>query len=156
MLAETMNIDGGSAIAVIVIVAFAIERSVTGLLFLLPFNKRWAQRFPDPALLENPAKKARAEKTQKLLYYLFAGTLGLIIACFGNVRLLHALGLNDSRIVLDIFVTALVLVAGSDILGHIQKLSGAPGSGKSSQQPIEITGKLILEESGEKKRTESA
>jgi hypothetical protein len=152
MLAETMNIDGGSAIAVIVIVAFAIERSVTGLLFLLPFNKQWAQRFPDPASLEKPTEKARAEKKQKLLYYGFASLLGLIVAGFGNVRLLHALGLNDSRLVLDIFVTVLVLIAGSDILGHIQKLSGAPGSGKSSQQPIEISGRLILEESGEKKQ----
>src|SRR5437879_4657180 len=105
MLAETTNIDGGSAIAVIVIVAFAIERSVTGLLFLLLFNQQWAQRFPDPASLEKPAEKARAEKKQKLLYYVFASLLGLIIAGFGNVRLLHALGLNDSRLILDIFVT---------------------------------------------------
>ena len=155
MLAQT-SIDGGSAIAVIVIVAFAIERTVTGLLFLLPFNKQWAQRFPDPALLADAAEKARAEKRQKLLYYAFASVFGLIVACFGNVRLLHALGMTDSRVGLDIFLTALVLVAGSDILGHVQKLSGVPGSGKlAQQQPIEITGKLILEEGTQRKSAES-
>jgi len=79
----------------------------------------------------------------------------LIIAWVGNVRLLHALGLTDSRVVLDIFVTVLVLVAGSDILAHVTKLSGAPGSGTSSQRPIEITGKLVLEE-GTLKKSEAA
>jgi hypothetical protein len=52
-------------------------------------------------------------------------------------------------------VTVLVLVAGSDILAHVTKLSGAPGSGTSSQQPIEITGKLVLEE-GTLKKSEAA
>ena len=69
--------------------------------------------------------------------------------------MLHALGLTDSRVVLDIFVTVLVLVAGSDILAHVTRLSGAPGSGTPSQQPIEITGKLVLEE-GTLKKSEAA
>ena len=75
----------------------------------------------------------------------------MIIAWVGNVRLLHALGTDDWRVVIDIFVTVLVLVAGSDILAHVTKLSGAPGSGTSSKQPIEITGKLVLEEGTLKK-----
>ena len=155
MLAETLDIGGGSAIAVVVIIAFAIERTVTALLFLLPFNHTWARYFPDPASIQDPGKRIQAERRARLIYYSLASFLALIIAWVGNVRLLHALGLTDSRVVLDIFVTVLVLVAGSDILAHVTKLSGAPGSGASSQQPIEITGKLVLEE-GTLKKSEAA
>ncbi len=136
MLAETLDIGGGSAIAVVVIIAFAIERTVTAVLFLLPFNHTWARYFPDPASIQDPGKRIQAERRQRLIYYSLASLLGLIIAWVGNVRLLHALGLTDSRVVLDIFVTVLVLVT-------------------SSQQPIEITGKLVLEE-GTLKKSEAA
>ena len=125
MLAETLDIGGGSAIAVVVIIAFAIERTVTAVLFLLPFNHTWARYFPDPASVQDPGKRIQAERRQRLIYYSLASLLGLIIAWIGNVRLLHALGLTDSRVVLDIFVTVLVFVAGSDILAQVTKLSGA-------------------------------
>jgi len=126
MLAETLDIGGGSAIAVVVIIAFAIERTVTAVLFLLPFNHTWARYFPDPASVQDPGKRIQAERRQRLIYYSLASFLGLIIAWVGNVRLLHALGLTDSRVVLDIFVTVLVLVAGSDILAHSRNFRALP------------------------------
>ena len=66
MLAETLDIGGGSAIAVVVIIAFAIERTVTAVLFLLPFNHTWARYFPDPASVQDPENGFKLRGTKDL------------------------------------------------------------------------------------------
>jgi hypothetical protein len=72
-----MKIDGISALAVILIASFAIDRIVTGLLFLLSFLERWERAFPDPATVEDTLARVRAEKKQKLGYFIFAALLGV-------------------------------------------------------------------------------
>jgi hypothetical protein len=51
----------------------------------------------------------------------------------------------------DAFLTWLVLVGGAESVAKLVKGYGDHGGGKSESQPIEITGKLTLEERPEKK-----
>jgi hypothetical protein len=159
-----MKIDGVSAIVVIVIASFAIDRIVTGLLFLLPFIKPWSRAFPDPSTYKDALEYANAVKRQKLIYFIFAGILGGVIVYFGDLRIFYALGFTGDKEgftgdkgnilnnILNYTITGLILIGGSDrIASVILKSSGTPGAEKVSQSPIQITGRLVLEgEEGKK------
>jgi hypothetical protein len=181
MIAQTMPLDGVSAIALVLIASFAIDRVVSGLLFLLSFNKKWAHWFPEPMLIDKPAQRMAAERRQKLIYFILAGFLGMIVlAGLGHVRILTAMGLRPEPAVvtsaaatppgispspspapsvrlqisqslfsfLDIVFTGLLLMGGADSISRVLKLPGVPGAESPSPRPIEITGKLTLEERG--------
>jgi hypothetical protein len=149
------GIGGISTLVLILILSFAIDRVVKAVLFLLSFGGLWTKRFPDPLLLEDPTERAKAEKQQKLIYYLFAGFLGLIVvAIYGNVRVFRALGYQAANVVLDAIVTGIILMAGSEVISKVLQISGMGGASESTSQPIEITGKLILENKGSTKPDE--
>jgi len=57
---------------------------------------------------------------------------------------LKALG-YDAKKGLDAVVTGIVLMGGSDFIGKLLQMSGVGGATESKAQPIEITGKLVLE-----------
>jgi len=150
------SIGGVSTLVLILILSFAIDRVVKAVLFLLSFLGLWARRFPDPLLLEDPTERAKAEKQQKLIYYILAGFLGLVVvAIYGNVRVFQALGYQAANVVLDSIATGIILMAGSDVISKVMQLSGMGGTSESSSQPIEITGKLILENKSSTKPDES-
>lgn len=141
------NIGGINTIVLVLVVSFAIDRLVNTVLFALPFFKAWDRRFPDPRTLDNLADRTRAENALKFAYVAFAIVLAVpILAYFGNIRILQGLNVpaNPS---LDILVTGLILVGGSDFVGRLLQLSGAYGGETSASQPIEITGRLVLEQS---------
>src|SRR2546422_5875347 len=119
-----MKIDGVSAIAVIVIVAFAIERMVTGVLFALSFFKFWTRTFPDPMMIPDAIERAHAEKKQKLIYFVLASLLGVLFARYGGVRIFEALGFTNIPVFLDTVVTALIWVAGSARIAAIVHMPG--------------------------------
>jgi hypothetical protein len=179
-------LDGVSAIALVLIASFAIDRVVTGLLFLLGFNKKWAKWCPDPKLIEETAPRIAAERRQKLAYFLLAGFFGIIVlAGLGHVRILTAMGLRPEPAVvtsatvtptgaspspspapaatlgisqslfsfLDILFTGLLLMGGADSISRVLKLPGVPGAESPPPRPIEITGKLTLEERGSADRS---
>ncbi len=162
--------DGVTAIAVIVIASFAIDRIATGSLFLLSFIKPWTRFFPDPATIKDDGGRSKtkaalilpagvqattvrkrdidrptAEKRLKLAYHVLASILGIgVLAGLGKIWIFTAVGFPVPGI-LDAIVTGLILVAGADRLAAIIKMPGAPGVEKSEPRPIEITGRLILE-----------
>lgn len=179
-----MRSDPINVLVLILITSFAIDRVVTGTLFSLSFSKTWARRFPDAALLSEGEERMRAEKKQKLIYFVMAGLLGIVVmAGFGNIRLLTALGVQPKPNVtvaanqpaaapstqatdpantppkpktplfvwLDLVLTGLILMGGADRISQIMKDHGAPSGGKPASQPIEITGKLVLEDLSGKK-----
>lgn len=140
-----MRMDGVTLVSVILIASFGIERIVNGLLFLLSFVKPWARRFPDPALIEGVIEKAKARKKGKLVYFALAGILGIVVMAYlGNIRLLHAVGI-ETKAAFDVILTGLILVGGSDRIGELLKMPGAPGVAKPEPSPLEITGTLTLE-----------
>lgn len=147
-----MPIDGVSALAVILIASFGIDRVVTGSLFLLSFVKPWNRAFPRPSEIADTAERSRAERKHKLVYFILAGLLGgVVLAFFGEVRIFHALGFTRTNYILDSIMTGLILIAGADRISEVLKLApGSPGEKPPSSPPIEITGRLILED--EKRR----
>jgi hypothetical protein len=139
------KIDGVSAIAVVLIASFAVDRIVTAILFLLAYNGRWKRRFPEPDLQPEGAARGSAARNLKLAYFCIGAILAIpLIAGFGKIRIRAALGFPTNRF-LDIVVTGLVLIGGSDRVAELLKLGGS-GEGKSEAKPITITGKLVLED----------
>jgi len=147
------RLDGITVIAIVLMASFAIDRIVTGALFLLSFSDRWTRRFPDPDAVSDPAERVRARNRQKLLYFCFAALLALpVLAGYGRVRILAALGFPTNA-VFDVILTGLILVGGSDRVADILKLPGARGGEKAEPKPITIQGTLVVEE---RPRTEGA
>ena len=148
-----MKIDGVSAIVVIVIASFAVDRIVTGLLFLLSYIKPWSRTFPAPATTKDALEHENAVKRKKLIYFVFAGILAGLIVYYGDMGIFTALKFGEANTILDYIVTGLILMGGSDrIASVILKTSGTSGAETSSSSaPIEITGKLTLEGEGGKK-----
>ena len=147
------RIDGVTALALVLIASFAIDRIVTGSLFLLSFIGAWDRRFPDPASVKDEVERARAEKKHKLVYFAIAGILGgVVLVWIGNFRILSAVLRSQDKSfpsvnpVLDTIITALLLMGGADRLAQVLKMPGASGGEKSESKPIQITGKLILEQ----------
>jgi hypothetical protein len=152
--------DPIKVIGVILITSFLLDRIVAGLFFLLEFSERWRKFLPDPDALRDPKERAAAARKRKLVYAASAGFLGTtIIAWYLNIRLLTLTNLLTKdppsdffqpHALLDIILTGLILVGGADRIAEALKLLGGPSTAtslpeKSSSQPIEITGKLILE-----------
>ena len=142
------SITGVSTMVLIMVLSFALERIVKAILFLLSFVRAWARRFPDPLMITDPIRRAKAERKKTLAHFVFAGILALIfIATWGQIRLFIALGIKDPNALLDILVTTIALVGGSDLTSKIVPLLGKGDSVESSNQPITITGRLILDNS---------
>lgn len=136
-----MILDGISAIAVIIILSFGIDRIVTGMLFLLSFVRAWEARFPAPS----SDAPARGAKRYKLVYFTLAGVLAIVVlAMFGHVRIFEALGFAHMPEYLDIVMTGLILIGGADRMVATINFAGGLGGGAQSG-PVEVTGKLVLE-----------
>ncbi len=149
---ELTKTDGVTAIAMILIASFAIDRIVVGLLFLFGFLPGWKRAFPEPALLADPGARAGAERKRKLIYFVFAGVLaGLFLAGYGQDRILKAAGFSINPI-LDTIMTGLILMGGADRMTELLKMVGVQNAEKleAPARPIEITGRLILEEPADK------
>jgi hypothetical protein len=138
-----MRHDGVSVTAMMALAAFAVERVTTGILFLLSCWGAWRAEYPDPGSLTNSEQIGRAKRKSKLAYFILASALVLVVVKWSpEIRILHALNLDASP-VLDIALTCLVLVAGSDRIGDFLKGEGGAGAEKASK-PVEIVGRVQL------------
>ena len=144
-----MMINGVNVMVLIVVLSFVLDRIVKAILFLLLFVRAWTRRFPDPLIITDPIRRTKAERKQTLAYFVLAGILALIVAIQGKISLLIVLGIKDPKPLLDILVTTIMLVGGSDITSKIEPLFGKGDSDsvELSDKPIAITGRLILDNS---------
>jgi len=147
------KLDGVTAVAVVLIASFAIDRIVAGCLFALSLSKAWDRRFPDPSSIADESDRRRAEKKQKVVYFILAATLGVVVlAWLGNIRILsavlHSSGSTQPTVnpILDTIVTGLLLTGGADRLAQFLKAPGEAGAQKGESKPIQITGKLVLDD----------
>ncbi len=138
-----MNHDGVSVTALMVLVAFAIERVTTAVLFLLSCNRRWRRLLAGSSV---PAQDPGAfERHQKIFYFFLAGAFAIaVVLLSARVRVLSALDV-DAPAVLDVCLTWLVLVAGAD---RISELVGKPdaGAAEPASKPLVVEGTLTLKE----------
>jgi hypothetical protein len=142
-----VRIDGITALAAILIASFVIERLSNGILFLCSLSPWCSRRLPDPDTVEEGPQRTAAAKKRKLVYFGLSALLGVvIIAWYGSVRLLQAIGFPGAPPVLDILFTGLLLTAGSDRVAALVKMPEGLGSGKKADQPIQITGTLVLKD----------
>jgi hypothetical protein len=140
------KIDGVSAVAVVLIASFAVDRVVTAILFLLSYNGAWQRKFPGPGPLPEGEARDRAARNLKLAYFCIGAVLAIpVIAGFGKIRILAALGFPTNPY-LDVLVTGLILVGGSDRVAEMLKI-GSPGEAKNEPKPIAIKGEITLTDS---------
>jgi len=146
-----MKPDGVNVIAVLVIASFAIDRIVAALLFAVGFFGPRARAFSDASFVTDPAAAASNARTRKLVYFLLAGALcAAVLVALPDFRVLAGLGYTANRAV-DALVTALIVLAGSDRMSDlVGKLPGgaAIAPPPPAPKPIEVTGRLILEDPG--------
>jgi hypothetical protein len=147
-----MRLDGVSTVTAIGVASFAIDRIVTAAIFLLSMTGIVTE--PGTA-----ATQPAAERRSKLLYYLLSSALvALFLWSYPEVGILSTLGFVPAasasetpvRGLMDTFLTFIVLVGGADRISAFMK-PGKETPEKARPEPLEVTGRLILEEPDKKK-----
>jgi hypothetical protein len=134
-------------IGIILIASFAMDRIVMGLFFLLSYD-------PELKPVLDP-QTPEATRLFRLIYAICTGYLGIVIvAGVMGIRLskiagipLDAAASPAMNNLLDVLVTGLLLTGGADRLAEALKLYG--GDAKSSKEPIEVKGRIVLEQKGQ-------
>lgn len=141
-----MKPDIASTVALVSIASLVIDRLGSGALLVFSFSKR----FPDPQMADTPAARAAKERTLRMWSWAVALVLAaLVVTFFESVRILGALGL-DARPGVDPVLTAITLASGADFVRSVLGVKGAAESPAESPKPLEVTGKLVLEEADKK------
>jgi hypothetical protein len=151
-----MATDGINLLTILLIAAFAIDRVSAGILFLLQLFRL----IGDPDLIDDTAQTAHAKRRYVFYHFAVSGILVIFVLFYvGDFRFLDALGLGNRAdlshvpIFVDRLLLAVVLVGGAEQMSAFLKMVGAPSrAGRDSgSQPVEVSGKLTLEESSAKK-----
>ncbi len=142
-VAETAPTDPATLGALLIVASFAIDRIVSGFLFLLTYF----QILRDPAAITESSAQRRVEQRQKFLYYFFAAVLAaIVVANYDVARIMRALGFQPYNLFLDCLVTVIVLLGGADRVAALLESKPAQPPHEGAPQPIEITGRVTLEE----------
>jgi hypothetical protein len=139
-----VKIDGISLIVLVLIASFAVDRITRGVLFVLSLFGFWRRLVPE----------GEDEKRQRVAYIVVAGALSVaVLSWVGNVRLLAALGFTQVSPLIDSLFTGLLLTAGADRTeAMLQKM----GAGGGDRGPLEITGKVVLEDTRKEEKARGA
>jgi hypothetical protein len=138
----SVRIDGVSAVALILIASFAVDRIVRVMLFLLAFWPPWSARITDP---DEPDASAAAKRGYRLAYLALSALLStVVLAWYGGVRIFSALGFVGINPLLDALVTGLIVVGGAERTESILKGVGGGGGESSSTAPVHVTGTVVM------------
>ncbi len=137
-----MNHDGVSVTALMVLLAFAVERVTTGVLFLLNWSEGWRRFLSGKPTI---AQKVSEQQRYKLAYFILAGILAMLVVLTSpKMLVLSALDTNAPPL-LDIGLTWLILVAGADRIGAL--LPDKSGDAAvAPAKPVQVEGTLTLRE----------
>ena len=142
-----MPLDGISALALLLLAAFVIERVVSGALFALPTLRL----LPDPAQVDDPAARAAVERRYTYLRFFLSGALAAAILWqWSSLRILALFSQLSAAVPawLDPVVTWVVVLGGAERMAALVKLpAGGAGAPKREEQPIEVHGRLTLDDS---------
>ncbi len=127
--------------ALMVLIAFAVERVTTGVLHLLGIRKAWKEylfgRSDEPA--------SDVEWRYKLAYFTLAGVMAFVIVLFGpEMRVLKGLG-QSAPVIVDMALTWLILVAGADRISALIAEPSIPQQ-ETTSKPLVVEGTLTLKE----------
>ena len=141
----------------IMIISFVIERVVKAVLFVLAFVGQRVPKLNKVLIGNGDATGTEAGNRKKLIYTVIAAIIAAVFVWnFEEIRILKILIIKPPDETLDMFVTWLTVLGGSDFIGRILAVAGigdlgagstsTAGTGSaSSKQPIEITGTLKLD-----------
>jgi hypothetical protein len=139
------DLGGISVIAFVLLLSFAIDRVVNGLLFALSYSSLWRRICPDPVRVPEGTERVLAERSQKIAFFCFAAVFSGIVLWMVGSGILHQVGFAEGP--LDIFMTGLILIGGAERVSQFSKsFVSAPTTAHDA--PVEIKGTLTLEEGG--------
>ena len=144
-------VNATSVLILIMILSFAADRLARGALIGLSMSAVWSRRFPDPDPIEDKAAKAAAIRKRQIAYTVMVGALAAVVLwLYRDLRLLFLLTGDRDLAVIDLVVSAVVIMGGSDLINRLVQLSGvneAMAGPVSTQKatPLEVSGKLELE-----------
>lgn len=136
--------EGVSVVAFVLLLSFAIDRVVTGILFVLSWFEWWRHLCPDPAEVTEPREVAAAERAQKTAYFALAAAFSLLLLQVVGSGLLSRLGMQAGK--LDFFLSALIVMGGAERVSAFSNSLQPAGGTVVSEPPLKITGTLTLEE----------
>ncbi|HEV2425051.1 MAG TPA: hypothetical protein VGZ29_09520 [Terriglobia bacterium] len=137
--------DGMNVMAALIIAAFAIDRIVAGLLFLIGFCGKRARAISDPAFAADP----QSARLRQLIYFLTAAPLcAAVLIELPGFRVLSGLG-YPANATLDTLITALIMLGGADRMSDLVGKLPEAAQTRPAPKPLEVTGRVILEEAGE-------
>jgi hypothetical protein len=139
------DLGGISVIAFVLLLSFAIDRVVNGLLFALSYSKHWRRICPDPIRVPEGTERALAERAQKVAFFCFAAVFSGVVLWMVGRGILHQVGFAEGP--LDLFMTGLILIGGAERVSQFTK-SFASAPAVTHEAPVEIKGTLMLEEGG--------
>lgn len=160
---QNQTIDGVSAVAALIIAAFAVDRFATAFLFLvsrLPNFRRW---FPEPGSpdaevritkltadtggdpIQTLAAIRLVETYHRAVYYFFAVIAAGLVATYGGMGILKVLGFKETNPLFDMAITMLILTAGADRVAAMLQQSGVGGVAGDDPKPMEVQGTLVLD-----------
>jgi len=135
---------GVSVIAFVLLLSFAIDRLVTGILFALSWSKRWRTICPDPDELTDPHEKAAAQRAQKTAFFVFAAPFSILLLRLVGSGVLTQMGVQPGKF--DLFLTALIVMGGAERVSAFSSSLQPSAESVVSEPPVHVTGTLTLEE----------
>lgn len=142
-MTQADKLGGASVIAFVLLVAFAIDRIVSGILFVLAGSKDWSAKHPDPATMkdDDPAKPA-AVRSRKIWYFALSAPLSAVVLAVVGSGMMHHVGFAEGP--LDFVLTGLVLMGGAQQVSEFTKSISPVGAPREPE--VKVTGTLDLEE----------
>jgi len=137
------KLGGASVVAFVLLVAFAIDRIVSGILFVLAGSRAWAAKYPDPDTMkdDDPAKP-RAVRSRKAWYFGLSLPLSVAVLAVVGTGMLHHVGFASGP--LDFVLTLLILMGGAQQVSEFTKSLSPVGAPREPE--VKVTGTLELDE----------
>jgi hypothetical protein len=142
-----------STLVLILVLSFAADRVAKAIMFGLALLPKVGPYFHPPEYLRDQEMKVH-RKTRLLIFYtvLVGAISAAAIYQFPELHIIRLLTDIETDWI-DPAVTTIVVMGGSDLLGRLVQISGlgegataAPPGGSSRNEPIEISGRLVLEQ----------
>jgi len=141
----TAQLGTANMVALVSIASLVIDRLGSGALLVFSFFK----------ILPNPQRgdvqeRESAEKKLRILSWGMAIAFSVaVVILFKPIRVLAALNLNADPF-FDGLLTAITLASGADFVRSVLGVKGAAEAPPESPKPLEVTGKLVVEEADKK------
>ena len=144
-------VNATSVLILILILSFAADRIAKAIVALLSMTSGFQAWSPSPEGLDDAADKAKALQKRMIVHAALVGAMAVaILWLYPQIRLLKMLTAQHGLGVIDLVVSAVVIMGGSELIGRLLSVSSVndammPVAGRANASPVEITGKLELE-----------